>query len=145
MEALTIGQLGRLSQVTADTIRFYERQGLLSPRKRSRSGYRLYGEDAALRLMFIRRAKALGFTLREIKMLLSLNASRTAQCQEMLAATNAKIRELRAHVSDLVRMRRTLTRLARECPGDRTPTAACPILEFLRSPKQRTRASRKSH
>lgn len=142
MEALTIGQLGRISQVSVDTIRFYERQGLIRPSKRSRSGYRLYGDDAPLRLSFIRKAQSLGFTLGEIKTLLSLNASRTAQCEQMLTITTAKIREVREQLSDLLRMRRTLSRLAKECPGDRTPTADCPILAFLRSPKQRKRVPR---
>ena len=133
MANLTIGQLARISGVSADTIRFYEKLRLVIPSQRSRSGYRLYGDDGVARLAFIRRSKELGFTLAEIKKLLSLNASRTASCEEMLTLTNAKIAEVKGHISDLSRMRRILTRLAKACPGEGAPIDACPILAFVRA------------
>jgi MerR family transcriptional regulator, copper efflux regulator len=133
MASLTIGQLAQISEVSADTIRFYEKLRLLIPTERSRAGYRLYGEDGIARLIFIRRAKQLGFTLNEIKKLLSLNAKRNASCDEMLILTNAKIRELKGHISDLSRMGKILMRLAKNCPGGSTPIHECPILDFVKT------------
>ncbi len=152
MTSLTIGQLARVSDISADTIRFYEKLRLIFPAERSRSGYRLYGADGIARLVFIRRAKELGFTLSEIKQLLSLNGSRAASCEEMLTLTNAKIREVKANISDLSRMRRLLTRLAKSCPGGNAPLHACPILDFVKtapavrsSAKRAARSKRPAH
>jgi MerR family transcriptional regulator, copper efflux regulator len=137
MSAITIGQLAELSDVTTDTIRFYEKLKLLRPWQRTRSGYRLYDDSAVLRLTFIRRAKFLGFSLEEIKKLLALNATNTASCDAMLKITNAKILETRTKLQDLSRIRSILSRLAKDCPGGSKPISECPILEFLRSPKHR--------
>lgn len=131
MAHLTIGQLAKFTKVSADTIRFYEKLRLLAPAERSRSGYRLYGGEGVARLSFIRRAKQLGFSLSEIKKLLSLSARRGASCNELLAVTNAKIGELKSQISDLTRMRRLLTRLAKSCPGGNVSVHECPILDFV--------------
>jgi DNA-binding transcriptional MerR regulator len=76
MEALGIGQLAKRGGVGIDTVRYYERSGLLTPRTRLASGYRRYGDTELARLRFIRRAQGLGFTLKEIKQLLALSAQR---------------------------------------------------------------------
>lgn len=137
MNAMTIGRLAQLGDVTADTIRFYEKLKLVRPLERSRSGYRLYNEQALLRLSFIKRAKLLGFSLDEIKKLLNVDSKRTAHCGEMLEVTTAKLIETRTALRDLSRIRSILTKLAADCPGGMAPLEDCPILDFLRSPKSK--------
>jgi MerR family transcriptional regulator, copper efflux regulator len=145
MSAMTIGRLARLGNVRADTIRHYERLRLVRPLRRSPSGYRLYDDEALLRLQFIKRAKAVGFSLEEIRKLLALNETHTANCEAMLEITEAKIEEMRRKISDLSRIRTILARLAKDCPGGMVAVSACPILEFLRMPKsQSDRAGRGS-
>lgn len=135
MSAMTIGRLAQLGDVTPDTIRFYEKLKLLRPQERSRAGYRLYDDESLLRLSFIKRAKLLGFSLEEIKKLLTLDAKRNAHCGEMLEITNAKLAETRANMRDLSRIRSILSQLAEDCLGGSAPIADCPILAFLRTPK----------
>ena len=80
---LTIGKLAALSEVSADTLRFYERQGLIVPASKSAAGYRLYGEDAVVRLRFIKQARECGFTLAEIEQLLVLRSQDVACCGDV--------------------------------------------------------------
>lgn len=127
MQNLTIGKLARRAGVGVDTVRFYERAGLLPRAQRTESGYRLYGADDADRLRFIRRAKALGFSLEEIAQLLQLNAARGSRAavrklaEQRLADLEQKIRELSA-------IRDALAHLVRRCSG-RGALAGCPIIE----------------
>jgi MerR family transcriptional regulator, copper efflux regulator len=137
MSSMTIGRLAQLGDVTPDTIRFYEKLKLVRPLERSRSGYRLYDQQALLRLSFIKRAKLLGFSLEEIKKLLNIDSKRHAHCGEMLDVTNAKLIETRNALRDLTRIRSILTKLTKDCPGGMAPLDHCPILDFLRSSKAR--------
>lgn len=128
MPTFTIGKLAQRAGVRVDTVRFYERLGLLPPARRSSSGYRLYGEDAAQRLKFIRRAKALGFSLEDAAELLALakGGSRTkvrALAQERLTQIETNIRELNA-------LREALAGLVDHCHGEGA-VEACPIVEAL--------------
>src|SRR5438445_10622353 len=91
MGPLTIGQLARRAGVGIETVRFYERQGLLEEPARKESGYRQYQEDVVARLRFIKRAKELGFSLREIMELLSLRVDPTTRCAEVRSKAAAKI------------------------------------------------------
>lgn len=136
MTSMTIGRLAKTAGVPVDTIRYYEKVGLLAPPRRSAAGYRHYGAETVERLGFIAQAKYLGFTLTEIEDLLSINASDTSRCNALLQATEAKLSSTRAMIADLTRMKTTLQRLARTCPGGEHPLAHCPILRFLKTSRQ---------
>ncbi|MDX2144142.1 MAG: heavy metal-responsive transcriptional regulator [Rhodospirillaceae bacterium] len=137
MTTMTIGRLAKAAGIPVDTIRYYEKIGLLAPPRRSAAGYRHYGADTLERLGFIGQAKTLGFTLGEIDDLLSINAADNSRCGALLRATEAKLAATRAMIADLARMKAALQRLARACPGGDHPLAHCPILQFLRAPLRR--------
>jgi MerR family transcriptional regulator, copper efflux regulator len=128
METLGIGQLAKRGGVGIDTVRYYERNGLLAPRDRLTSGYRRYGELEVARLRFIRRAQALGFTLKEIKDLLALSAQRDVG--RVKRSAQAKLHDVETRIADLVRVRDGLATLIDACPGHGR-SADCPILRAL--------------
>lgn len=130
MKALTIGHLAKQAGVNLETVRFYERRGLLPRPPRSAAGYRLFPAEAARRLKFIRRAQQLGFSLAEIRELLSLRMSRATTSAAIRARAEAKIADIEAKIRTLESMKRTLRRLTRVCNGC-APVAECPILESL--------------
>src|SRR5436305_1691974 len=111
MDTLSIGQVARRAGVGVETVRFYEREGLLDEPARRQSGYRQYAGDAIDRLRFIRRAKELGFTLREIKGLLVLRLDTGAQRADVKQRAADKIADIEAKIADLRRMRDALARL----------------------------------
>jgi MerR family transcriptional regulator, copper efflux regulator len=128
MDALGIGQLAKQGGVGIDTVRYYERNGLLAPRSRLASGYRRYGDIELARLRFIRRAQGLGFTLKEIKQLLALSAQRDVG--RVKRSAQAKLLDVEARIAALVRMRTGLATLIEACPGHGR-AADCPILRAL--------------
>jgi MerR family copper efflux transcriptional regulator len=128
MEALGIGQLAKRGGVRVDTVRYYERNGLLTARSRLASGYRRYSEIEVARLRFIRRAQALGFTLKEIKELLALSAQRDVG--RVKRSAQAKLKDVQARIAALQRVRDGLETLVAACPGYGR-AADCPILRAL--------------
>ncbi len=130
MKSLTIGRLAREGGVNLETVRYYERQGLLPRPPRSASGYRLFPEEAARRLRFIRRSQELGFSLGEIRELLSLRVSRRTTSADIRARAEAKIADIEAKVKSLESMKKTLRKLTKDCDGC-VPVSKCPILESL--------------
>lgn len=130
MKPLTIGEVARQAGIGIETVRFYERQGLLEEPERRASGYRQYDQEAVAVLKFIRRAKELGFTLKEIKGLLSLRLDTSATRAEVRGQAKAKVADIEAKIADLQRMRDVLTKLIRKCHGDGAANG-CPILEAL--------------
>ncbi len=130
MKSLTIGHLAREAGVNLETVRYYERRGLLPKPPRSASGYRLFPSDAARRLRFIRRAQELGFSLKEIRELLSLRVSRTTTSKDIRARAEAKIVDIESKIRSLESMKKTLRKLTEVCDGC-APLAKCPILESL--------------
>jgi MerR family transcriptional regulator, copper efflux regulator len=128
--SLSIGKVARRAGVGVETIRFYERQGLLTAPIRKESGYRLYSEQALGRLRFIRRAKELGFSLREIKELLQVRRNSSAPCEDVCGKAKAKIANIEEKIAVLTKMRETLSELFVACQV-RTSLGDCPILEFL--------------
>lgn len=128
--ALKIGELARAADVGVETIRYYERRGLLARPPRRASGYRQYPPQAVHRVRFIRRAQALGFTLREIEELLALRVDDERSCADVRALARAKLEDIERRVAELQQMGRALERVARRCRG-RGPTSECPILEVL--------------
>ena len=127
---MQIGQLASQAGVAIDTVRYYERQGLLPTPQRRASGYRQYGEQDIARLRFIRRAKELGFSLQEISELLALSNARDTDVARIKAATESKLQDVERRIQELVRVRDGLKSLVEHCPGQGDP-AACPILGAL--------------
>jgi len=123
-----IGQLARQAGVPIDTVRHYERIGLLHPTARMASGYRRYGEAEQKRLRFIRRGKALGFTLEEIEGLLSLSASRNVG--QVRRAAGQRLADVERRIGELARVRDSLRQLIAACPGHGR-AEDCPILNAL--------------
>ena len=130
MEALTIGKLAWQGRVHVETIRYYERRGLLPRPARTPSGYRAFEPDTVRRVRFIKRAQELGFSLKEIKELLSLRATSAARCADVLRRAQAKKREIEEKIRTLQAMKKGLDRLAEQCSG-KGPASTCPILEAL--------------
>jgi MerR family copper efflux transcriptional regulator len=118
---MTIGRVANAAGVSIDTIRFYERRGLIAAPRRSFSGYRNYSEDVLDRLRFIGDAKRLGFTLKEIKELLSLGVKSTAECGPVTRKAEAKLTEMNEEIGRLQRLRLTLRRMIEECDGECAP------------------------
>lgn len=127
---LTIGQVARRSGVGIETVRFYEREGLLAKPARTASGYRQFDENVITRLRFIQRAKELGFTLNEIKELLSLRVDAETSCEDVRARAEAKIADVEDKIKALQRIKKALVRLTRECDA-RSSDSECPILDAL--------------
>lgn len=130
MKGLTIGHLAKAAGVNLETVRYYERRGLLPRPPRSPSGYRIFPSDAARRLRFIRRAQELGFSLTEIRELLSLRSSRTATSRDIRKRAEAKIADVETKIKSLEAIRKALRKLTDTCDGC-SPLTECPILESL--------------
>jgi MerR family copper efflux transcriptional regulator len=128
--SLTIGRLAKEAGINLETIRYYERQRLVPKLPRTTLGYRMYPPDAVRRLRFISRAQELGFSLREVRELLSLRASPSATSAAVRKTAKAKIADIEAKISCLEAMRQSLRKLAQTCDGC-APVSECPILESL--------------
>ena len=129
MKPFTIGALSKGTGCNIETIRYYERIGLLPEPPRSPGGHRLYGEDHLRRLTFIRRSRELGFTLDEVRGLLRLVDGGEYTCAEVKALTLDHVAEVRRKLADLRRMKRVLEEMAAECEGGEVPE--CPIIDAL--------------
>jgi Hg(II)-responsive transcriptional regulator len=127
---LTIGELASRAGVGVETIRFYERRGLLAEPERGRSGYRQYSLAAVQRVRFIRQAKELGFTLKEIHELLELGVDPRSSCADVRERAQAKIAEIEERIGSLVQVKAALQRMVEKC-DDRESTSDCPILDEL--------------
>jgi MerR family mercuric resistance operon transcriptional regulator len=127
---MTISKVARAAGTGPETVRFYERSGLLPKPARTRSGYRQYPPEAVLRLRFIGHAKALGFSLREIKELLALRVTPRKSCADVRQRAQQKIREIDQRIAALARMKLSLERLSAAC-SRKKPVSACPILDTL--------------
>ena len=127
---MKIGELAQQADVNIDTVRYYERQGLLPEPQRLRSGYRQYQLGDVSRLRFVRRAKALGFTLEEIRELLALSSHREHDMGSLKAAAEQKLAGVEAKLAELARIRDGLRTLIKACPGHGA-LDACPILHAL--------------
>lgn len=128
MQALKIGQLAQRAGVNVDTVRYYERAGLLPAPQRQPSGYRAYTSDAVRRLRFIRRAKTLGFTLEEVGELLNISGQRDVRAVKRAASRKLAMVDVR--LAELQRIRDALAGLIESCPGH-GHAEHCPILGAL--------------
>jgi MerR family mercuric resistance operon transcriptional regulator len=135
MATMTIGKLAKQAGVGVETIRFYERKGLIPEPPRRESGYREYGEETVDRVRFIRGAKELGFTLKEIDGLLSIRVDQDGPCHDVNRRIEAKVHDIEERIRMLERMKTTLLRLDARCLGE-GPVSECPILEALEEREQ---------
>jgi MerR family mercuric resistance operon transcriptional regulator len=127
--SLPIGELSKASGVKVETIRYYEKIGVMPAPARTGSGYRAYGPEHLNRLKFVRRGRELGFSLEELRGLLHLVDGRAQTCAEVRAMTLAHGAEIRRKIADLRRLERGIAAIARRCTGRRVPD--CPIIDAL--------------
>ncbi len=130
MKSLTIGKVAGQAGVGIETIRFYEHRELIEPPPRSAAGYRQYPENTVQRLRFIRRAKELGFSLKEIKELLTLQSNPKTTCADIKQRAEMKLADIHQRIHDLEKMGSALETLVTACSADAT-SAECPILQAL--------------
>lgn len=127
-----IGELARLTNVTPDTIRYYEKQQMIDHEVRTEGGFRLYTDNDLQRLRFIRYARQLGFTLESIRELLSIRIDPEHHtCQESKSIVQARLEEVEARIQELQAMQRSLQRLNDACCGTAHSSIYCSILEAL--------------
>ncbi len=128
-EVLTIGRLARAAGTNAETVRWYERDGLMAPPQRTSGNYRVYGADDLARLKFIRRARRLGFALDRVRALLDLASDRDRDCASVDAVTTDHLAEIDRKIADLRALRRELAGLLASCDGG--TVGDCRIVEAL--------------
>ncbi|MBA3446947.1 MAG: helix-turn-helix domain-containing protein [Pseudaminobacter sp.] len=126
---LTRGELARSTRCNIETIRYYEKAGLLPDPPRTAAGYRIYAAAHIARLRFIQRARELGFTLDDIRGLLGLEDDTAPNCAEVKARTDRHLSDVRAKIEDLRRIEGALAKTAAQCTGADVP--ACPVLDTL--------------
>lgn len=129
--SLTIGKIAALANVSADTLRYYERERLIEPPAKSEGGYRLYNRDALRRIRFIKQAQHCGFTLTEIRALLTLRTTDKACCRDVRRLALEKKLQLEAKIKAMKVMSNVLRHLIDACNADDRPLDACPILAAL--------------
>lgn len=126
---LTIGVLSKRTGCNIETIRYYERIGIMPDPPRTEGGHRDYDEDHLRRLAFIRRGRELGFTLDQIRGLLGLVAGGELTCAEVKQVTLSHMGDIRAKISDLKKLERVLADMASKCEGGKVPE--CPIIDVM--------------
>jgi len=126
---IAIGVLSKQTCTNIETVRYYERGGLLPVPARSSGGYRLYGTDHLKRLSFIRRARALGFSLAEVRKLLTLADQRRRPCSEVRVVAAAHLEDVKSKIADLRRMERVLKETVARCESD--GGSHCPVIDAL--------------
>ena len=130
---LTIGKLALSADVTTDTVRYYEKEGLLAPVRKTDAGYRLYDDTAIRRLRFIKQAQQCGFSLAEIRELLALKSSDAACCKDVKSVAIEKKLHLEHKIKALQVMSQALSELITICDDETRPLEECPILAALES------------
>lgn len=130
IQALTIGKIARMAGIGVETVRYYERRQLIEPPPRSGAGYRQYPADTVQRLRFIRRAKELGFSLKEIRELLVLHSDPEATCDDIRERAEKKRDDITARILDLQKMYNALNLLLEGCASG-AESEECPILQAL--------------
>lgn len=130
MEIFSIGQVARRAGVGVETVRFYEREGLLKEPARRASGYRQYSEEAVKHIRFIKRAQQLGFSLKEIAELLTLRVDGQTSCEQAKESAAAKLAEVEQKIIELQRMRLALLQVASLCEEEGLKSR-CPLLDAL--------------
>jgi len=133
-DAIKIGELAKRAGLTPDTIRFYEDKGLITAGQRSEAGYRLFSDYELEKLLFIQRAKKVGFTLNEISELMELRLHPDAHtCEEVKQVTGEKIAQVSDKIAELERIRQSLLKMHTACDGGPDSAQNCTILQLLDS------------
>jgi MerR family transcriptional regulator, mercuric resistance operon regulatory protein len=127
-EGLTISELARRSGVKLETIRYYERIGMLPGPPRTEHGYRIYGHEDVRTFTFVRRAREAGFTLADVRMLLKLREAGGASCAEVREMASEHLESVQAKIADLMRLSERLEHAIARCSGDKRH---CPVIEML--------------
>ncbi len=130
MDKLSIGELAKQANVNIETIRYYERRGLIAEPPRNKSGHRQYSTEAVRRTDFIKKCQTLGFSLKEIEEILELRITADSTCADMKSRVTEKLIDVNKKISELVQIRNALSRLLKNCTG-KGPIGKCPILEEL--------------
>lgn len=125
----TIGKLSSQTGVNIETIRYYEKEGILPASPRTEGGHRLYSEEHLRRLTFVRRSRELGFSLNEIRTMLDMVDGGNLTCSEVKDVTVKHLENVRDKISDLQKLEKTLKAIASQCKGNKTPD--CPIIDSL--------------
>jgi Hg(II)-responsive transcriptional regulator len=133
---MKIGEVAKAAGIGIDAVRFYEREGLIPEPARRPSGYRMYSPDVVLSLRFIKRAKELGFSLKEISELLSLETAAEATAADVRKLAETKLADIEERIRALQRMRRALRKATESCTGQ-GPTSGCSILQTLNREEKR--------
>ena len=131
MNSFTVGALADKAGINLETVRYYEKIGLMPKPKRKESRYRIYNEDDFARLKFIIRAKELGFTLKEIKELLSLRIDSQTKCGDIKKLAEEKINDVRNRIKDLKNIKKHLDKLVTQCINEEVSSDECPIVKAL--------------
>jgi MerR family mercuric resistance operon transcriptional regulator len=126
---LTIGQLSKLTGVNIETIRYYEKIGMLPAPPRTASGRRIYGDAEARILAFIRRSRELGLSADDVRTLLRLGGPEKASCREVRKIASTHLDDIRTKIADLRKLERLLTKTVAQCTGTTAPE--CPVLDIL--------------
>lgn len=129
MQPLTIGRLASAAGINLETVRYYERIGLMPPPARTTNGHRAYEQIHLRRLAFIRRARELGFSIEDIRALLALAEPSRASCAEVREIAQMHLDEVKAKLADLTKLEGILAATIAECSGNATPS--CPVLNML--------------
>ncbi|MGH9388632.1 MAG: heavy metal-responsive transcriptional regulator [Vicinamibacteria bacterium] len=127
-DQLLIGELAHRAGINRETLRYYERRGLLRPTRRTASGYRLYSRETEERLSFIKRAQSFGFTLDEILMLLGLRPESPQSCRRVLAMLDEKVFDLAGRIGEMKKFHRQLSRYRDRCVEASERGARCPVI-----------------
>ena len=127
----TIGKLASLTKVSSDTLRYYEDERLIKPARRSPAGYRLYDQDSARRIHFIKHAQACGFTLAEIRELLALRGRDRTSCGDVRKRAVEKKLQIEARIRAMKAMSKALDQLIADCANATRPVRDCTIMAAL--------------
>jgi Hg(II)-responsive transcriptional regulator len=130
LKGLSISKVAKKANINLETVRYYEKRGLIPEPPRTETGYRIYSGEYVDRIKFIKRAQELGFTLGEILELLKISEG-GHDAQTVKEFTSKKIREITGKINDLQRIKGTLQKLSDECPGPGIPSNECPIIQDL--------------
>ena len=131
MKNLKVGEISKIVGVNVETLRYYEKIKIMPEPKRIESKYRVYDNSDVQRLLFIKRGKELGFTLKEIKELLELKIESTATCGDVKHLSEHKLKDVNEKIADLKRIKKVLEKLINQCVCEEVSTDECPILEVI--------------
>lgn len=131
MEELTVGQLAKKAEINLETIRYYEKINLMPNPKRKESRYRIYDLNDLKRILFIKRAKELGFTLKEIKELLEMKIESKSTCGDVKHLAENKILDVEQKIKDLQKIKKVLNKLVSQCVNEEISMDECPILDTI--------------